>query len=39
MRVSLEISAPSPLWRGLPNARAIARRTIAAAAAESGGAT
>ncbi len=38
MKVSLDISVPSPLWRGLPRARTIARETIAAAAAESGGA-
>ena len=38
MKVSLDISAPSPLWRGLPRARAIARETIAAATAESGAA-
>jgi probable rRNA maturation factor len=37
MKVSLEISVPSRLWRGLPQARAIARETIAAAVAESGG--
>ncbi len=37
MKVSLDISVPSPLWRGLPRARAIARETIAAAALESGG--
>ena len=36
MKVSLDISVPSSLWRGLPRARAIARETIAAAAAESG---
>ena len=36
MNVSLDISAPSPLWRGLLRARAIARETIAAAVAESG---
>ncbi|HSU98581.1 MAG TPA: rRNA maturation RNase YbeY [Roseiarcus sp.] len=36
MTVSLDISIPSPLWRGLPRARAIARETIAAAALESG---
>jgi len=36
MKVSLDISTPSPLWRGLPRARAIARETIAAAIAESG---
>ncbi|HEY1865102.1 MAG TPA: rRNA maturation RNase YbeY [Roseiarcus sp.] len=38
MKVSLDISVPSSLWRGLPRARAIARETIAAAALESGGA-
>jgi probable rRNA maturation factor len=37
MKVSLDISVSSPLWRALPRARAIARETIAAAA-ESGGA-
>jgi probable rRNA maturation factor len=37
MKLSLDISVPSPLWRRLPRARAIARETIAAAAAESGG--
>jgi probable rRNA maturation factor len=37
MKVSLDISVPSSLWRGLPRARAVARETIAAAAAESGG--
>jgi probable rRNA maturation factor len=37
MKLSLDISAPSPLWRQLPRARALARETIAAAAAESGG--
>jgi probable rRNA maturation factor len=36
MKVSLDISVPSRLWRGLPRARAIARETIAAAVAESG---
>jgi probable rRNA maturation factor len=36
MRVSLDISVASPLWRRLPRARVIARETIAAAA-ESGG--
>jgi probable rRNA maturation factor len=36
MKVSLDISAPSSLWRGLPRVRAIARETIAAAALESG---
>ncbi|MBV9906553.1 MAG: rRNA maturation RNase YbeY [Hyphomicrobiales bacterium] len=38
MKVSLDISVPSSLWRGLPRARAIARETIAAAASESGAA-
>lgn len=38
MKVSLDISVPSSLWRGLPRARAIARETIAAAAWESGAA-
>lgn len=37
MKVSLDIGVPSRLWRGLPRARAIARETIAAAIAESGG--
>ena len=37
MKVSLDIGVPSPLWRRLPRARMIARETIAAAAAESGG--
>jgi probable rRNA maturation factor len=37
MKVSLDISVPSPLWRGLPRARATARETIAAAALESRG--
>jgi probable rRNA maturation factor len=37
MKVSLDINVSSPLWRGLPRARAIARETIAAAAGESGG--
>ena len=36
MKVSLDISVPSPLWRRLPRARMIARETIAVAA-ESGG--
>jgi probable rRNA maturation factor len=36
MKVSLDISVPSPLWRQLPRARVIARETIVAAA-ESGG--
>jgi probable rRNA maturation factor len=38
MKVSLDISVPSGLWRGLPRSRAIARETIAAAVAESGAA-
>ena len=36
MKLTLDISVPSPLWRRLPRARPIARETIAAAA-ESGG--
>jgi probable rRNA maturation factor len=36
MKGSLDISVSSPLWCGLPRARAIARETITAAAAESG---
>jgi probable rRNA maturation factor len=32
MKLSLDISVPSPLWRRLPRARPIARETIAAAA-------
>jgi probable rRNA maturation factor len=36
MKIALDISVPSGLWRGLPRARALARETIAAAAAESG---
>ena len=36
MKVSLDISVPSPLWRRLPRARVIARETIAAAV-EGGG--
>jgi probable rRNA maturation factor len=35
MKLSLDISVPSPLWRRLPRARPIARETIAAAASES----
>ncbi len=35
MKVSLDIGVASRLWRGLPQARAIARETIAAAVAES----
>jgi len=38
MKVTLDISVPSPLWRGLPRARALARETIAAAVAERGAA-
>ena len=38
MKVSLDISVPSPLWRRLPRERTIARETIAAAA-EGGGAS
>jgi probable rRNA maturation factor len=38
MKVSLDISVSSSLWRGLPRARAIARETIAAAALEGGAA-
>ena len=38
MKVSLDISLSSRLWRGLPRVRAIARETIAAAVAESGAA-
>jgi len=36
MKVALDISVPSILWRGLPRARSLARETIAAAVAESG---
>ena len=36
MKVLLDISVPSALWRGLPRARAIARETIAACADEAG---
>jgi probable rRNA maturation factor len=39
MKVSLDISMSSRLWRALPRARAIARETIAMAAAESGAAS
>ena len=35
MKVKLDVSVPSPLWRGLPRARALARQTIAASVAES----
>ena len=36
MKVSLDISVPSSLWRRLPRARVIARETIAAAAESEG---
>ena len=36
MKLSLAISAPSPLWRKLPSARTMARETLAACVAESG---
>ena len=36
MKLSLDISVPSPLWRRLPRARPIARETIAAAAESRG---
>jgi probable rRNA maturation factor len=36
MKVALDISVPSVLWRGLPRARSLGRETIAAALAESG---
>jgi probable rRNA maturation factor len=36
MKLVLDISVPSGLWRGLPRARALARETIAAAIAEAG---
>jgi probable rRNA maturation factor len=36
MKLSLDISVPSPLWRRLPRARPIARETIAAAAENRG---
>ena len=34
MKVKLDIGVPSPLWRGLPRARRLARDTIAACVAE-----
>jgi probable rRNA maturation factor len=34
MKVKLDISVPSPLWRGLSRARSLARETIAACVAE-----
>jgi probable rRNA maturation factor len=36
MKISLDISVASSLWRGLPKARALARETVAASLAESG---
>ena len=36
MKLSLDISVPSPLWRRLPRARPIARETIAVAAEDRG---
>jgi probable rRNA maturation factor len=36
MKVALDISVPSVLWRGVPQARSLARATIAAAVEESG---
>ena len=36
MRLSVDISAPSSLWRKLPRARTLARETLAACVAESG---
>jgi probable rRNA maturation factor len=36
MKLSLDISVPCALWRRLPQARKMARETIAACAAESG---
>jgi probable rRNA maturation factor len=36
MKLSLDISVPSPLWRRLPRARPIARETIAAASESQG---
>ena len=35
MRLSLDFSVPSPLWRGLPRHKALARETIAVCVAES----
>jgi probable rRNA maturation factor len=37
MKLSVEISVPSTLWRGLPRARTIARETIAACVDEVAG--
>jgi probable rRNA maturation factor len=36
MKLSLDISVPSPLWRRLPGARSIARETISTAAESCG---
>ncbi len=36
MKVAVDISVSSDLWRGLPRARALARETVAACAAEAG---
>jgi probable rRNA maturation factor len=36
MKLSVDINAPSALWRKLPRARTLARETVAACAAESG---
>jgi probable rRNA maturation factor len=36
MKLFLDISAPSALWRGLPRSRALARETIATCVDESG---
>jgi probable rRNA maturation factor len=36
MKLSIDISAPCALWRGLPRARALARETVAACLLESG---
>ncbi len=36
MRLSLDINAPSSLWRKLPRARSLARETVAACVAETG---
>ena len=36
MKLSIDISVPSPLWRRLPRARVIARETIAVAAEDRG---
>ena len=36
MRLSIEISAPCPLWRALPRARSLAREAVKACLLESG---